>query len=175
MVESTMNGRKYMASKVATSWRRSLMREHLGLSIPQGPIGRNNQPTNWMRAAPVLAEYDYGSPDDLLVADPLTQDFTRLWNETAHTNRVIFDRIFRTVPNDTVRNWKSYQEFIGRNAGVKVGHVMNNDMSLAEIKRELAKIKGHVVDMPINFLIDEKWLTEGDFLSVNPITLALYI
>lgn len=48
-------------------------------------------------------------------------------------------------------------------------------MSLPEIKHQLSQIRGHLVEMPLQFLQDEKWLTEGDFLSVNPITLALYI
>jgi phospholipase D1/2 len=58
---------------------------------------------------------------------------------------------------------------------LQVGHVANPDMSLPEIKQELAKVRGHLVEMPLHFLCDEKWLTEGDFLAVNPVTLALYI
>lgn len=120
MVEMTMNGKKYMASRLATTWRRSLMREHLGLLPTQHPVGPQNQPTNGMHAVPSAIDYDFGSEADRLVEDPLSVDFSRLWSETAHTNRTIFDRIFKTVPNDNVRNWKAYQEFIGRNANVMV-------------------------------------------------------
>ena len=35
----------------------------------------------------------------------------------------------------------------------QTGHVSNKDMSLVQIKEELSKIKGHLVDMPIDFLI----------------------
>jgi len=175
MVEMTMNGKKYMASRLATTWRRTLMREHLGLLPPQGPIRADGPVTNWMHAAPITAEYDFGSEADRLVEDPLSLDFTRLWTETAHGNRVIFDRIFRTWPNETVRNWKQHSEWIKRTADVKIGHAANPDMTLLEIKSELSKIRGHLVDMPLHFLEDEKWLTEGELMAVNPVTLAIYI
>jgi phospholipase D1/2 len=119
MVDMTMNGKKYRAGRLATTWRRSLMREHLGLLPPQAPI--NGQVHNGMRAVPVGLEYDFGSESDLLVEDPLSLDFTRLWNETARTNRRVFDRIFKTTPNESVRSWKLYNDFIQRNAGIKVG------------------------------------------------------
>lgn len=65
---------------------------------------------------------------------------------------------------------------------------MNQEMTLPEIKMELTKVRGHLVPMPIEFLIvspphavdadgvqEEKWITGGDWISVNPITLAIYI
>jgi phospholipase D1/2 len=173
MVEMTMNGKKYMASRLATTWRRTLMREHLGLLPPQSASAGV---TNGMKAAPVTADYDFGSEPDRLVEDPLSIEFTRLWTETAHTNRMIFDRIFRTTPNEVVRSWKQYNEYIKRNTGILVGHVANPDMSLLEIKTELSKIRGHLVNMPLYFMADEKAMIEGgDWMSVNPVTLAIYI
>lgn len=172
MVPSIMAGKKYMASRLASSWRRSLMREHLGLQLPQEPdVGA--EPTPAMRAAPVPVSYDWGSEADKLVEDPLSIDFNRLWNETGAENRRIFDRIFRPVPCDTVRSWPAYKEYIKNT--VKTGHVANPELSVHEVKDQLSKIKGHLVPMPIHFLEQEKYLTEGDFLTVNPITLALYI
>lgn len=65
---------------------------------------------------------------------------------------------------------------------------MNQDMTLPEIRMELTKVRGHLVPMPIDFLIvspfvcemeltgqEEKWITGGDWIAVNPITLAIYI
>lgn len=105
---------------------------------------------------------------------------------------------------------------------------MNSDMTLPEIRMELTKVRGHLVPMPIDFLIvsdlgarraprrapwapsfglrpppnlhrdegrrvgdgewsdgrsmetranvqEEKWITGGDWIAVNPITLAIYI
>lgn len=116
LVEMTMGGKKYMGSRLATSWRRALMREHLGLS-PCQVVGRDNAQ---MHPVPVPNDYDWGSPDDLAVADPLGVDFSRLWRETARENRRIFDRIFKTVPCSMVRNWGQYKDFVERNKGIKV-------------------------------------------------------
>ncbi|CAK9780379.1 unnamed protein product [Cutaneotrichosporon oleaginosum] len=175
MVEATMGGKKFMATKLASSWRRALMREHLGLQPPLPPLGRENQPTPNMQMVGTPNEYDWGSPSDLLVADPLSVEFQRLMFETGRQNRAVFDRVFRSVPNDMIHSWAQYRDYVSKNAGVKVGHVANPELSLHEIKDLLSRVKGHIVPMPINFLIEEKWLTEGDFLSVNPITLAIYI
>lgn len=128
-----------------------------------------------MQAVPAPNEYDWGSPDDLLVMDPLSVDFQRLMNETGKNNRAVYDRVFRSVPNDMIRNWTAYKDYVGKNAQIKIGHVANPDLSLHEVKELLSRVKGHIVPMPINFLIEEKWLTEGDFLSVNPMTLAIYV
>lgn len=128
-----------------------------------------------MTAVPTPNAYDWGSPSDLLVEDPLSLDFQRLMNETGRANRAVFDRVFRSIPNDMIRSWAQYREYVNKNTGVKVGHVANPELSLREVKDLLSKVKGHIVPMPINFLIEEKWLTGGDFLSVNPVTLALYI
>lgn len=120
-------------------------------------------------------EYDWGSPSDQLVADPLSLEFQRLMYETGKQNRAVFDRVFRSVPNDMIRSWAAYKDYVGKNAGIKVGHVANPELSLHEIKQLLSTVKGHIVPMPVAFLQDEKYLTEGDFLAVNPITLAIYI
>lgn len=122
-----------------------------------------------MTAVPEPNSYDWGSPSDQLVADPLSVDFQRLMNETGRNNRAVFDRVFRSIPNDMIRNWSSYRDYVGKNAGVKVGHVANPELSVPEIKDLLSRVKGHIVPMPINFLIEEKWLTEGDFLAVNSV------
>ncbi|WOO77674.1 Phospholipase D1 [Vanrija pseudolonga] len=175
MIETTMNGKKYMAGKLAASWRRSLMREHLGLSAPLPPQLPTNQPNDNMKAAPVHNHYDFGSPDDLAVADPLSDEFVNLWNTTGKTNREIFEHIFRCVPTDKVRNWAQYGEYIRASGSIKTGHVAHAALSVQEVKNDLSKIRGHLVDMPIHFLEEEAYLTEGDFMSVNSVTLAIYI
>ncbi|BEI91124.1 uncharacterized protein CcaverHIS019_0311940 [Cutaneotrichosporon cavernicola] len=175
LVEATMGGKKVMVAKLAASWRRALMREHLGLQPPLPPLGRDNQPTDNMTMVGTPNAYDWGSQDDQLVADPLTVEFERLMTETGKQNRAVYDRVFRSVPNDMIRSWAQYKDYVGKNAGVNVGHVANSELSLHEIKELLSTVKGHIVPMPINFLIEEKYLTEGDFLTVNPITLAIYI
>ncbi|ORX37927.1 hypothetical protein BD324DRAFT_623854 [Kockovaella imperatae] len=175
MVESMMDGKKYMASRVATTWRRTLMREHLGLLPPQPAFDRDSQPNAAMHPAPSPLEYDWGSEEDKAVEDVLSDSFERLWTETGRSNRAAFERVFRPVPNDDIRNWNDYVSYIAPSAGISTGHVSNKDLSLQQIKGELSKIKGHLVDMPIEFLIEEKQLTEGNWLAVNSLTLALYV
>ena len=111
------------------------MREHLGLA-PCQVVGRE---TAQMHPVPVPNEYDWGSPDDLLVEDPLGVDFSRLWRETAKENRRIFDRIFKTVPNSMVRNWGQYKDFVERNKGIKVSEAKARSGSRA--KRDLFSVK----------------------------------
>nr|ODN91177.1 phospholipase D [Cryptococcus depauperatus CBS 7841] len=175
MVESVMDGKKYMASRYATTLRRSLMREHLGLLPPQPPFDEKSQPTAAMHSVPIPHMYDFGSPEDKKVEDVLSDEFLDLWFNTAYTNRDAFEKVFRPLPNDHIRNWEDYKEYLQPHAGVSVGHIIDKTLTVQQVKEELSKIKGHLVDMPINFCADLKWLTEGDWLSVNPYTLAIYV
>ncbi|WWC93003.1 uncharacterized protein L201_007967 [Kwoniella dendrophila CBS 6074] len=175
MIESTMDGKKYMASNYATTLRRSLMREHLGLLPPQPPFDSAEHPSPAMHPAPEPHVYDFGSAEDKAVEDVLSDEFQELWVGTGRRNREIFQRIFRPVPNDEIRNWEDYKKYLAPNAGISSGHVADRNLTLQQVKEELSKIKGHLVDMPCDFCIDLKWMTEGDWLSVNSYTLALYV
>lgn len=189
MVESVMDGKKYMASRLATSWRRTLMRgelfhahglgkaqadtsEHIGLLPSQPAFDGQTQPNDNMHPVPLLNTYDWSSPEDLAVQDILSPEFEHLWSTTGKTNRRAFERIFRPVPNDAIRNWEDYAAYLKPAAGIATGHVANPDMSLREVKEELGKIRGHLVDMPMEFLAVSllllfwvvwaaRWKTEG--------------
>ncbi|ODO00720.1 phospholipase D [Cryptococcus wingfieldii CBS 7118] len=175
MVESLMDGKKYMASAYATTLRRSLMREHLGLLPHQEAFDDETQPTASMRPAPTPHVYDFGSQEDKMVEDVLSDEFLQLWVETGRNNRVIFENIFKPVPDDSIHNWEQYKEYLKPHTGVSIGHVVNKDLSLREVKDQLSRIRGHLVDMPINFCQDLEWMTEGDWMTVNPYTKALYV
>ena len=130
MVESVMDGKKYMASRLATTWRRTLMRgalnvsindlttEHLGLLPPQPAFDRDTQPTDAMHPAPEPHSYDWGSEFDLAVQDVLSDGFENLWVGTGRGNRAAFENVFRPVPNDNIKNWKQYGEYLKPNAGI---------------------------------------------------------
>lgn len=107
-VSSTMDGRPYQASKFASSLRREIFRKHLGLLPHQHPERPN---ANWHPVTDALNEYDWGSPADVLVRDPLHPNFANLWRGTAKANTEIFRRAFHPVPDNTVRTWKDYDEF----------------------------------------------------------------
>ncbi|KNX49943.2 phospholipase D [Cryptococcus deuterogattii R265] len=175
MIESMMDGKKYMASTYATTLRRTLMREHIGLLPPQPAFDEKNQPTASMHPAPLPHMYDFGSAEDKAVEDVLSDEFTDLWIGTGRRNREAFEKVFKPVPSDDIRNWEDYKEYLKPHIGISSGHVIDKTLTLQQVKEELSKIRGHLVDMPINFCIDLKWMTEGDWLSVNQYTLALYV
>lgn len=73
-----------------------------------------------MHPAPIIHEYDWGSESDQAVQDPLSDEFERLWVGTGRSNRAAFEKVFRPVPNDSIRNWKQYAEYLKPNAGISV-------------------------------------------------------
>jgi phospholipase D1/2 len=171
VIESTMNGRPFRASRFATTLRRKLFREHLGLMPPQFCQNRDEPVTSFMRCAPEPNEDETMLQEDALVADPLADSTLQLWMDTARTNREIFTELFRPVPTNLVRDWKAYDNYVPK---VKTGHVVP-DIPLHRIKDRLSLIKGALVECPLDFLIDEKDFVEGaDWLGLNP-TLPIYI
>ena len=120
MIETTMDGKKYLASRLAATWRRTLTREHIGLLPPQAAFDPEVQPTAAMHPAPVPHEYDFDSPEDLAVADFLSEDFQKLWIDTGRSNRAAFEKVFRPVPNDTIKSWEEYHEYLRPAEGIAV-------------------------------------------------------
>ncbi|KAI0160996.1 phospholipase D/nuclease [Hypoxylon sp. FL1284] len=197
-VESTMGGRPYTASRFAASLRRQLFRKHLGLLRDQ-PCDRPD--ANWTPVDRDPQRYDWGSRADELVADPMSDDFWRLWTETARTNTDVFSKVFHPVPNDRVRDWHQYEDFFSRHfvvpggdddekdddkrreqeeenrrsGKVSYGHVVRDEFpgGVAEVKDWLARIRGTLVEMPLDFLIDVEDLAK-DGLSLNAFTDEIY-
>ena len=106
-IDSYMDGKSYRAAQFAATLRRQLFRKHLGLLKPQDmerpdsnffPVGTPNL-------------YDYGSPEDSAVIDPLSDSFLDFWNTRAHTNTSAFGKIFHPVPSDDVKTWADYQKY----------------------------------------------------------------
>jgi phospholipase D1/2 len=113
-----------------------------------------------------------------LVKDPLSDESQALWNDTARKNRDAYTAVFQPIPNDIVRNWTmykvgcsprlhgmltddavlSYQSYV---PNIKTGHIANPDMPLDRIKERLSEIRGHIVEAPVEFLIEEKGLVTG--------------
>jgi phospholipase D1/2 len=90
-----------------SSSRQPFILEHLGLIEPQ--ICANGLITSAMRPAPFPSENELGIREDSAVADPLSDHFQGLWIGTAQKNRAIFSEMFKTLPNDIVRNWEQYK------------------------------------------------------------------
>jgi phospholipase D1/2 len=189
-VQSSMAGRPWQASRFAASLRRQLFRKHLGLVGPQDM----QRPDENFDPVGVPNRYDWGSPEDTIVADPLSDAFQSLWNSRAKTNTEIFRKVFHAVPDDTVRNWNAYKEFYEyyfhqgdpksdqkkneqKPARYMWGHVVRDDFSpgaagVKEVKEQLSRVKGTLVEMPLMFLIEEDIAQEG--ASLNALTEELY-
>ncbi len=189
-VSSTMGGRPYTASAFATSLRRQLYRKHLGLLAHQPPDGANR---NWTPVShDQVNDYDWGSPADRAVQDPLSRDFLDLWRGTARRNTEIFSRAFHPVPDDKVRTWADYDQFFSKHfvipgepaekaaegykqGKVDYGHVVKEEFpgGVDELKGWLSGIRGTLVEMPLQFLIDVDDIAK-DGLALNSLTDELY-
>jgi phospholipase D1/2 len=189
MILSQMNGQPYQASKFAASLRRQLFRKHLGLLVTQDCTrpDANFTPVNQDPNA-----YDWGSPEDLMVKDPLTPAFEDLWSTTAAKNTAIFEKVFRPVPTNTVRTWADYQNHYGqyfvspsppgtkdpKPAPYLYGHVFKKNFpegpqGIKAVKECLAGVKGTLVDMQLGFLCDVKDLVRQG-LDYNALTEEIY-
>ncbi|KAI0184402.1 phospholipase D active site-containing protein [Xylaria flabelliformis] len=188
LVDSTMDGSQYQASRFATSLRRQLWRKHLGWL----PDQRWDQPTsNWTPVTRDPQDYDWGSAADRAVEDPLSEDFWNSWTETARTNTEVFSKVFHNVPNDNVRNWDEYDDFFSRHfiipgaenkdkdenreGRVDYGHVVREEFEggVGEVKEWLSRVRGTLVEMPLEFLIEVKDLAK-EGLSLNAFTDEIY-
>ena len=189
-VQSSMNGRPFQANRFAASLRRQLFRKHLGLLRPQD---MQRSDANFVPVG-VPNSYDWGSPEDNVVADPLSDTFQSLWNSRARQNTDIFRQVFRVVPDDNVRNWNEYKEFyeyyfqkadaedqgklgIQRPLRYLWGHIVRDDFppgpeGIKQVKDLLSRVKGTLVEMPLVFLVDEDIAQEG--LSLNALTEQVY-
>lgn len=166
-LQSSMAGRPWQASRFAASLRRQLMRKHLGLLKPQDLA----RPDANFELVGVPNAYDWGSPEDNIVSDPLSDAFQSLWNSRARTNTEVFRKVFHVVPDDNIHTWSAYREFYeyffhdadleaqgkdehGRRSRYEWGHVVREDFpgGVKEVKEWLSRVKGTVVEMPLTFL-----------------------
>ncbi|OAL70411.1 phospholipase [Trichophyton violaceum] len=181
-MESRMNGQNYVVSQFAATLRRQLCRKHLGLLRPQD----YQRPQANYEPVGVPNEYDFGSPEDNIVVDPVADTFHSLWNTRARQNTEVYRKVFHVVPDDTVRNWNDYKEFYeynfrkpdGKDGNQEPrylpGHVIRDEFpeGVKAVKEELAKVKGTIVEMPLMFLAEEDIAKEG--LNLNSFTETLY-
>lgn len=167
---SVMDGKPYTASRFAASLRRELFRKHLGLLPAQNPVTAASTMTANSEPVGVPNSFDPETPENRLVADPLADTFTSLWNSRAKTNTEVFRKVFHVVPDDSVRDWGTYKEFYGYSfydaetqrgivpARYRYGHVVGDEFAQGveggkQVKELLGQIKGELVEMPLMFLI----------------------
>lgn len=71
-------------------------------------------------------------------------------------------------------NWPILQTYL---PNIKPGHLADPTMPLEEIKGQLAQLKGHLVEAPLDFLADDpEWTSDDSFIwsGLDP-TLPIYI
>ncbi|KAI8140212.1 hypothetical protein BJV82DRAFT_624297 [Fennellomyces sp. T-0311] len=153
MIPSQMNGRYYEAGRFAATLRRQLWKEHLGLLNDDERA--LDDVTDDMLPLPV-PNVDYTeSEEDRLVMDPLSEETFNLMTETAATNTSAFREVFHCVPDDNVHNWDQYKEFYPDQSKIEIGHVYDPSMSVEDIRDQLSRVRGHIVEFPLEFLKEE--------------------
>lgn len=163
MIETTMDGKPYQAGYHAATLRRHVWREHLGM-IEAQELDASKDPN----AKPVTecGNDDYtGNEEYEFVADPLSDKVWDVWKRQATKNTEVYRQLFRADPDDAIKTWKDYDAFAPRNGSVKQGHLHDPYMPIEQVRKELDKIRGHLVWMPLDFLCEETMAEKG--LQVN--------
>ncbi|KAI8332617.1 hypothetical protein BC941DRAFT_455475 [Chlamydoabsidia padenii] len=95
--------------------------------------------------------------DEKRAMDPLSDQFYyNVWRRTANTNTLVYRDLFRCVPDDTVTTFAEHRQFLPSN--VPHGHVADPSLSEEEILDKLAKVQGHLVEFPTDYLKNENML-----------------
>ncbi|CAG8593228.1 13349_t:CDS:10, partial [Racocetra persica] len=119
-VPTRMNGQEYEASKFAYTLRSNLFKEFLGLIKPQdhaavtesslAPIqpdvlkellhDRDASSTSILDELMTGSEPNHPTKEDLIVMDPLSDEFYNYWQNIARNNTAIYRSIFKCIPDD---------------------------------------------------------------------------
>lgn len=164
IIDSTMDGKPYKATRHAASLRRRLWKEHLGLLPPQQPTEQNEANP---QTPEVSMNEEIEGPENNVVEDPIGDEAWKAWTERATVNTQVFRHLFHADPDDCIRTFEEYDRFRPKGT-YKEGHIIDMKMPAEEVRRNLDQIKGHVVWMPLDFLKDAEMAEPG--LSVNRIT-----
>lgn len=124
--ESQMAGKPFSVGRLVSSLRRQIFREHLGL---RANIGEEL------------------NPKDPLCDPVCDMFFKEVWLKTAARNTSIFEKVFRCVPNDSIRSYGDLNNY------VKESPLSETNPNEAILK--LNDVKGHLVLAPLHFLCDE--------------------
>ncbi|XP_077530546.1 phospholipase D isoform X2 [Haemaphysalis longicornis] len=89
-----------------------------------------------------------GSTNGIDIRDPVASSFyDGVWRMTARRNAQIFEKVFRCIPSDSVRTFAGLREFTA------IPGLAETDPDQA--RTELREVRGHLVDMPLDFLAEE--------------------
>ncbi|KAF2279398.1 phospholipase-like protein PldA [Westerdykella ornata] len=173
-VETLMDGKPYQAGRHAYTLRSMLWREHLGLLPPQA-LDASDDPN---AQPPGDSTNDaMEGPEMEFVKDPLSDDLWADWTSKASTNTSVYRELFHVDPDDDILTFEDYDSFTP-NAKTdkehKQGHLYVKDMSAEEMRKQLDRIRGHLVWMPLRFLEREEMAEKGLNLQFNAWTESIY-
>ncbi|KAF2792764.1 phospholipase-like protein PldA [Melanomma pulvis-pyrius CBS 109.77] len=172
-IDIKMDGQSFRAGRHAHTLRSMLWREHLGLIPPQSLDATDD---------PNAQPPGDGSPNDNLegaefdfVSDPLSDGVWKMWCDNASTNTTVFRDLFHADPDDKILTFDDYDSFTPNpknDKDHKQGHLYDKNRPVAEVRKELDRIKGHLVWMPLKFLENAEMAEKG--LQVNSYTESVY-
>ncbi|KAF2265982.1 phospholipase D/nuclease [Lojkania enalia] len=172
-VDIEMDGKPFKAGRHAYTLRSILWREHLGLIPPQS-LDATDEP-NAHPPGEDSPNNNLEGPEFDFVSDPLSDKVWDEWCERASTNTGVFRDLFHADPDNDILTFNDYDEFTPNpkaDKKHKQGHLYDKDRPVAEVRKELDKIKGHLVWMPLKFLEKEQMAEKG--LQVNQWTESIY-
>ncbi|KAK1786247.1 hypothetical protein P4O66_017948, partial [Electrophorus voltai] len=127
-VSSVMDGQEYQAGKFALRLRLECFKTH-GVFHSRTVLGAFTDPT-------------------IDVSDPISDRFYKeVWMTTAGRNATIYDKVFHCLPTSLVRNMQELLNF-----QTKAGLVKEEPAKAQEL---LKKIRGFLVQFPLDFLSEE--------------------
>lgn len=122
-----MNNQQFPhASKFAHTLRLRLFHEHLGIPFPHDLRDVHDpqmDPTS----------KDFASEPHLL--DPVSNECWSLWMDRLDINTKVLRYVFHCIPDDTVKTWKDYKEFLKTRGG-------EHEEKIEQHMHELAKEQG---------------------------------
>ncbi|XP_069805501.1 phospholipase D2 isoform X2 [Dendropsophus ebraccatus] len=91
------------------------------------------------------------TPPCLDVLDPISDNFfNEVWCQTALNNTALYDQVFRCLPTNAVQSHRVRQTYTA------IPNLASTNPSLS--RELLTRVKGHVVEFPLYFLIEENLL-----------------
>jgi phospholipase D1/2 len=164
-IETTMDGKPFQAGFHAATLRRHIWREHLGMIEAQ--TADASEDPNAQPPTVCMNEDCSGQEEWEFVADPLGDAVWEKWTSQATVNTDVYRHLFRADPDNNIKTWKDYDNFAPRKT-VKQGHLHDPHMPAEMVRKELDKIRGHLVWMPLDFLCEESMAERG--MQVNAYT-----
>lgn len=137
LLPSKMDGQDYEAGHHAATLRRFLWREHLGL-LPAQTLDAKDDPN--AQPPGIKNSWHEGDEWDAFVTDPMSDELWEMWTGRATTNTKMFRWLFHADPDDNIKTFENYQNFLPR-GDRKTGHLFNEFTPAEHVRKGLDNIK----------------------------------